>query len=125
MSFTEEPDIEYQVLPWRANKQAIKSWLLNQGYGDCAEKLTEHVKEGSQLYCMDRETLREMFGSSDGVRLYSQLQKDKPSSEKEAGVAKETEFQVILVGIARRKLCACNRRNWCSIKVKCLYENGL
>ena len=86
-------DLDYQVLSWRANKQAIKDWLVNQGYGNCADKLTEEVN-GSQLYCMDREALRGMFGPLDGVRLYSQLQKDKPKSEKEAGVVKESAFEV-------------------------------
>ena len=43
---------------------------------------------------MEREALREMFGSLDGIRLYSQLQKDKSKSEKEAGIVKESEFQV-------------------------------
>ena len=38
--------------------------------------------------------MREMFGSGDGVRLFSQLQKDKQKAEKEGGVAKESAFQV-------------------------------
>lgn len=86
--------MEYRVLPWKADQQAIKGWLVDQGYGSCADRLRKEVKEGCQLYGMDREALKEMFGPLDGVRLYSQLQKDKSKSEKEAGVAKETEFQV-------------------------------
>ena len=87
--------MEYCVLPWKADQQAIKGWLVDQGYGSCADRLGKQVQEGSQLYCMDREALKDMFGSLDGVRLYSQLQKDKPESEKNAGVAKETDFQVL------------------------------
>ena len=86
--------MEYRVLPWTADHQAIKTWLIDQGYGNCADKLSPQIKVGQTLYAMDRETLREMFGAADGVRLYSQLQKDKPKSEKAAGVVKETDFQV-------------------------------
>ena len=93
--YAEEPDMEYRVLPWRADRTAINLWLVQQGYENCTEKFPGQVKEGSQLYAMDREALREMLGSSDGVRLYSQLQKDKSKSEKEAGIVKETELQVI------------------------------
>ena len=42
----------------------------------------------------ERDTMREMFGAGDGVRLFSQLQKDKQRAEKEGGVAKESAFQV-------------------------------
>ena len=91
---SEEPDMEYQVLPWRADKTVINQWLVQQGYDKCVAKLSGKVNGGSQLYAMDRETLKEMLGSSDGVRLYSQLQRDKPKSEKEAGILKETELQV-------------------------------
>lgn len=87
--------MEYRVLPWKADKQAIKTWLIDQGYGNCADKLAVQIKAGQQLYVMDREALRDMFGAADGVRLYSQLQKDKPNSEKEAGVVKENNFQVL------------------------------
>ena len=86
--------MEYRVLAWRADQQAIWSWLVDQGFGDCAERLVSQVQEGCQLYYMDREALRDMLGAADGVRLYSQLQKDRPRSEKEAGVVKENEFQV-------------------------------
>lgn len=86
--------MEYRVLPWRADHQAIKAWLSDQGYGNCVEKLSPQIKEGQKLYGMDRESLREMFGAGDGVRLYSQLQNDKPKSEKAAGLTKETDFQV-------------------------------
>ncbi|CAI8053301.1 hypothetical protein GBAR_LOCUS29145 [Geodia barretti] len=92
----EEPDMEYRVLPWRADRTAINLWLVQQGYENCTEKFPGQVKEGSQLYAMDREALREMLGSSDGVRLYSQLQKDKSKSEKEAGIVKETELQKMM-----------------------------
>lgn len=95
-ALTEEPDMEYRVLPWTADHQAIKTWLIDQGYGNCADKLSLQVKVGQTLYAMEREALREMFGSADGVRLYSQLQKDKPKSEKAAGVVKETDFQVYI-----------------------------
>lgn len=88
--------MEYRVLPWRADHQAIKTWLIDQGYGNCADKLSPQIKEGQRLYAMEREALREMFGAVDGVRLYSQLQKDKPNSEKAAGVVKETDFQVYI-----------------------------
>ena len=82
------------ILPWKADTNAIKLWLVQQGFGNCTEKLSVSINEGSQLYSMDKEAMREMFGSSDGVRLYSQLQRDKSQSEREAGVEKETEFQV-------------------------------
>ena len=99
------PDIEYRILPWRADQTAINIWLMQQGYGNCVDKIAGMVKEGSQLYAMDRETLREILGSSDGVRLYSQLQKDKSKSEKEAGIVKETELQVDeLIGILTHPL---------------------
>ena len=86
--------MEYRVLPWKASQQGIKGWLIDRGYGSCADRLAQSVTEGRQLYTMDREGLREMFGAADGVRLYSQLQTDKAQAEKEGGVAKETEFQV-------------------------------
>jgi hypothetical protein len=92
----EEPDMEYRVLPWRADRKAVNLWLVQQGYENCTEIFPRQVKEGSQLYAMDRETIREMLGSSDGVRLYSQLQKDKSKSEKEAGIVKETELQKMM-----------------------------
>ena len=38
--------------------------------------------------------MREMFGAGDGVRLFSQLQKDKQRAEEEGGVTKESAFQV-------------------------------
>ena len=41
----------------------------------CAEKV--EVKAGKDLYEMNREALKEMFGMSDGTRLFSHLQKDK------------------------------------------------
>lgn len=91
---TEQPDMEYRVLPWRADHQAIKDWLSEQGYGNCVETLLPQIKEGQKLYGMDREMLKDIFGAADGVRLYSRLQSDKPKSEKAAGVAKETDFQV-------------------------------
>ena len=30
---TEEPDAEYKVLPWKATREEIKQWLIDQGYG--------------------------------------------------------------------------------------------
>lgn len=30
---SEEPDGEYKVLPWKAAKEEIKLWLIDQGYG--------------------------------------------------------------------------------------------
>ena len=90
----EEPDMEYKVLPWKAKKEDIKSWLIDQGYGACADRLGEGVKEGCHLYALERDTMREMFGAGDGVRLFSQLQKDKQKAEKEGGAAKESAFQV-------------------------------
>ena len=30
---SEEPDGEYKVLPWKAAKEEIKHWLIDQGYG--------------------------------------------------------------------------------------------
>lgn len=86
--------MEYKVLPWRAKKEDIKSWLIDQGYGVCADKLAAGIKEGCDLYAMERDVMREMFGGGDGVRLFSQLQKDKLRAEKEGGVAKESAFQV-------------------------------
>ena len=41
----------------------------------CADKV--NCSQGSQLYQMSREQLREVCGVSDGIRLFSQLQKDK------------------------------------------------
>ena len=86
--------MHHQVLPWRADANLIKLWLIDQGYASCSERLSGSVTEGSHLYAMSRQHLRDMFGSSDGVRLYSQLQADKVRSEQETGVVKETEFQV-------------------------------
>ena len=42
----------------------------------CADKI--NCSEGSQLYRMSREQFRDVCGVSDGIRLFSQLQKDKP-----------------------------------------------
>ena len=95
--------MEYHMLPWRADRQAIKAWLIDQGYGDCAEKLAGQLKEGQQLYTMDREALRDVCGAADGIRLYSQLQKDREQSENEAGVVKESELQVRLHNTQERQ----------------------
>ena len=99
--------MEYRILPWRADRQAIKAWLIDQGYGDCAERLAGQVKNGQQLYSMEREALRDMCGAADGVRLYSQLQKDRAQSEKEAGVVKESELQVSLLTAHNRDNTYC------------------
>lgn len=36
------------------------------------------VNSGEELYKMDRDELRDLCGGRDGVRIYSQLQKDRP-----------------------------------------------
>jgi len=41
----------------------------------CADKV--NCIRGGQLYQMTRDELREMCGVSDGIRLFSHLQKDK------------------------------------------------
>ena len=99
--------MEYRVLPWKADKQGIKAWLTDQGYGGSADRLGEQMCEGKQLYGMEREALRDMFGGADGVRLYSQLQKDKSKAEKEAGVSKESEFQVRRLAPCTEESCSC------------------
>ena len=33
--------------------------------------------KGEQMYKLNRDELKEMFGAGNGIRLYSQLQKDK------------------------------------------------
>lgn len=50
--------------------------MMAQGYSGCADALDGYT--GSQLYKQSREKLRELCGFGEGVRLYSQLQRDKP-----------------------------------------------
>ena len=56
--------------------------------------MCRQVKEGCHLYALERDTMREMFGAGDGVRLSSQLQKDKQKAEEEGVVTKESAFPV-------------------------------
>ncbi len=75
MSTDEVDGGEYKPLPWKATKAQTKQWLVVQGYSSCADSLEGYT--GSQLYQLSREKLRELCGFSEGVRLFSQLQRDK------------------------------------------------
>ena len=72
----DEPDSgEYKVLPWKATKDEIKQWLQNAGFSRCVDKLS--LYSGEELYEMSQGHLRDLCGFSEGVRLYTQLQRDK------------------------------------------------
>ena len=75
--------------------------LLRNTVSSCVDKIT--CSSGSQLYQMSREELREMCGVSDGIRLFSHLQKDKSK------VRMFRQVQVCISGnvgvIVRRLFC--------------------
>ena len=61
---------------WRVSDKCVTIICLSQHVlcGSIVEKVT--CKSGEELYHQSRDQLRDMLGNS-GVRLYSQLQKDK------------------------------------------------
>ena len=60
----------------RDENKDVVFWCEHALLFSCADKI--NCSEGSQLYWMSREQLRDVCGVSDGIRLFSQLQKDKP-----------------------------------------------